>query len=143
MIQHETPVDRFFEAFQRASNSDDILSMVSHFAEAFLAAGPRGAQCVRSADFAKALPKRKQLFHRLGCQPATLVSLQQTPLDNRYVMAKTTWRFDFARGNHQMGEVLVDSTYLLDTSADEFKIVLYLTHQDIMEVLRERGILDA
>lgn len=141
MIQHKTAVECFFETFQRQSNSDNIPSMVSHFAETFLVAGPQGAQCVRSTDFAAVLPKRKQLFERLGCQPATLVTLQQTPLDARYVIAKTTWRLDFARGNAGMEEVFVDSTYLLDTGAREFKIILYLTHQDIMQVLRERAIL--
>ena len=144
MIQHEaTALDHFFESFQRDSNRDDIPSMVSHFAETFLAAGPQGAQCVRSTDFAAMLPKRKQLFARLGCRPATFVSLQQTPLDARYVTAKTTWRLDFDRGNAGIEEVLVDSTYLLDTGASPFKIVLYLSHQDIMQVLRERGILES
>jgi hypothetical protein len=141
MIQQETAVEGFFEAFQRQSNSDDIPSMISHFAETFLVAGPQGAQCMRSTDFAAVLPKRKQLFERLGCQPATLVALQQTPLDARYVIAKTTWRLDFARGNAGMEEVFVDSTYLLDTGSPEFKIILYLTHQDIMQILRERAIL--
>ncbi len=143
MIKYQqTAVDRFFEAFQRDSTSDDIPSMISHFAETFLAASPQGTQCVRSTEFATALPKRKQLLARLGCQPATLVSLQQTPLDARYVLAKTTWRLEFARGNAGIDEVFVDSTYLLDTSANELKIVLYLTHQDIMQVLRERAILE-
>ena len=143
MIQLETAVDRFFEAFQRDSNSDDIPSMVSNFAETFLVAGPQGAQCVRSTDFAAVLPKRKQLFTRLGCRPAALVALQQTPLDARYVIAKTTWRFDFDRGNAAMEEVFVDSTYLLDTGASAFKIVLYLSHQDIMQILGERAILES
>src|ERR1700687_5220962 len=111
MIQHQAALDRFFQEFELDSNSDDIPSMVSHFAETFLAAGPQGTQCVRSSEFALALPRRKQLFARLGCQPATLVSLQQTPLDDRYVMAKTTWRLDFARGT-EVEQVLVDSTYL-------------------------------
>ena len=71
------------------------------------------------------------------------MSLKQTQMDDRYVMAKTTWRLDFARGSNEMVKVLVNSTYLLDTSASDFKIVLYLTHQDIMQVLRDRGILEA
>ena len=142
MIQHETAVDRFFQEFQRDSNSEDIPSMVSHFAETFLAAGPQGAQCVRSADFAMALPRRKQLFARLGCQKTGLESLQQTRLDGRYLMAKTTWKFNFTREGDEMVELLVDSTYLLDTSENKFKIVLYLSHQDILELLRQRGILE-
>jgi hypothetical protein len=97
---------------------------------------------VRASDFAAVLPKRKQLFERLGCQPATLVSLQETPLDTRYVLAKTSWRLEFDRGEAETKEILVDSTFLIDTGEKEFKIVLYLTHQDIMQVLRDRKILE-
>jgi len=142
MIQNETAVDRFFASFQHASGADDIPSMVSHFSETFLAAGAQGTQCVRSAEFAMALPKRKELFARLGAKPATLVSLQHSPLDGRYALARATWRFEFqAAGDVEKNEVLVDSTYLIDIGTPEPKIVLYLSHQDIMQILRDRGIL--
>jgi hypothetical protein len=36
--------------------------------------------------------------------------------------------------------VLADSTFIVDTAADEFKIVLYLANQDIVQVLKDRGI---
>lgn len=140
MIQLETAVSRYFQQYAQQSREDNILALVSHFSDQFVSANPQGAQCVRAADFASALPKRKQLFDRLGCQPATLVSLQETPLDVRYVLAKTTWRLVFARGEAGAEEVLVDSTFLVDTGEKEFKIVLYLAHQDIMQMLRERGI---
>jgi hypothetical protein len=39
--------------------------------------------------------------------------------------------------------VLADSTFLIDTGKEEFKIVMYMAHQDIMQVLRDRGILQA
>ncbi len=97
---------------------------------------------MRVDDFAAALPKRKLLFDRLGCQPAILVRLQETRLDARYVLAKTTWRFDFARvDSEETEQVLTDSTFLIDTGEEEFKIVMYMAHQDIMQVLRDRGIL--
>jgi hypothetical protein len=37
--------------------------------------------------------------------------------------------------------MLVDSTFLVDTGGEEFKIAMYMAHQDIMKVMRERGIL--
>lgn len=55
-------------------------------------------------------------------------------------MAETKWRMMFAHGEAQVSDVLVGSTYVLDTK-DEMKILFYLTHQDITTVLRERGIL--
>jgi hypothetical protein len=142
MIQNETAIGRFFQLFAQQSSNNDFCSQASLFADSFLSASPQGTLCVRGSDFASTLPKRKQLFERLGCRPATLVSLQETPLDARYVLAKTSWRLEFACGEADTKEVFVDSTFLVDTGEKAFKIVLYLTHQDIMQVLRDRGILE-
>lgn len=140
MIQSETPVSRFFALYSRHNDEGDIARIVSHFADPFLSASPQGTQCVRVADFAAALPKRKELFDRLQCQPTELVDLAETALDGRYVLAKTRWRMIFARDTGPL-EVLVDSTFLVDTGGEEFKIAMYMAHQDIMQVMRERSIL--
>ena len=142
MINHETAVGRFFQLYAQKSSQDDIPALVSQFTDPFISADPHGTHCVRVEDFAAALPRRKFLFDRLGCKPAVLTSLHETQLDARYVLAKTTWRFEFARENSRQSEkVLADSTFLIDTGAEEFKIVMYMAHQDIMQVLRDRGIL--
>jgi hypothetical protein len=142
MIQAETAVARFFQLYAKKTREDNIPALVSQFADPFVSADPHGTRCVRVDDFAAALPKRKLLFDRLGCKPAVLVSLHETQLDARYVLAKTTWRFDFARETSgELEQVLADSTFLVDTGEEEFKIVMYMAHQDIMQVLRDRGIL--
>jgi hypothetical protein len=140
MSQPSTPVARFFQTYQLHNSSGDLPAIVSHFADTFLAVGPQGAQCVRATDFAIALPKRKQLFESLGSQSTALVSIHETSLDDRYVLARTQWQMTFDReGNTQ--NILVDSTFLLDTGNADVKILLYLPHQDIMQVLKDRGIL--
>ena len=142
MNQNETAIGRFFRLYAQKTREDNIPALVSQFTDPFVSADPHGTHCVRVDDFAAALPKRKLLFDRLGCKPATLVNLEETRLDARYVLAKTTWRFDFAGANSGEDiQVLADSTFLVDTGKKEFKIVMYMAHQDIMQVLRDRGIL--
>jgi hypothetical protein len=144
MIQAETAVARFLQLYAQKTREDNIPALVTQFADPFISADPQGTRCVRVDDFAAALPKRKLLFDRLGCKPAALVSLHETQLDSRYVLAKTTWRFDFARADSsEPDQVLADSTFLVDTGEEEFKIVMYMAHQDIMQVLRNRGILNS
>jgi hypothetical protein len=135
-----SPIQRFFQNHELLSTKGDISSLVSLYAESFLAVGPQGAQCVRSADFGIALPKRKQLFERLGSKSTTLVGVEEIPLDSRYVMARTRWKMIFVRHSAEPLEIFVDSTFLVDTAVDGFKIILYLANQDIMETLKQRGI---
>ena len=141
MDQSGTAIQRFFNTFEINNSGADIPTIVSQFADPFMAAGPNGSQCVRAADFALALPKRKQLFESLGSKSTTLLSLDESPLDARYVLAKSRWQFNF--DSHQSGkqQVTADAVYIVDTAGGMPKIVLYLANQDIMAVLKERGIL--
>lgn len=148
MLKAETSVARFLALFARETAEDNIPALVSHFADTFLFAGPAGAQPVRASDFAAALPKRKALFDSLGSQPSELIAIQETPLDSRYLLARTTWRFTFVRDNSPAQHIENDSTFLIDTGLpgtpeSNFKILLYLTHYDIMQLMRDAGILQA
>ena len=118
----------------------DIPAVVSSFGEVFLYAGPKRTQAVRASDFALAVTKRKQLFDRLRSEPTTLVSLTEMKLDDCFTLARAQWRMTFAKNDAAPEQVLVNSTYIVSTGAGGFEIVFYLAHQDIMEILKERGI---
>lgn len=135
-------IKRFFRTFESNASSHDVSAQVLQFADVFMAANPQGAQAVRVGDFAVALPKRKQYFDSLGCQSTALVSLEENRLDARFVMAKTRWRMTFARGD-EMKDVLADSIFIVDTAVEGFKIVFYLANQDLMQMLKEHGIVPA
>ncbi len=137
-----TDIELFFKTYEQRINSGDIPALVAQFSDAFLAAGAQGAQPVRAVDFAVALPKRKQLFDSLGCRSTSLVSFEPVALDGRYTLVRTRWQmvFDRAQGAAEE-EVLADSTFIVDDSDSGLKIVFYLAHQDIMAMLKERGIM--
>jgi len=136
-------MERFFRTFETNTMNDDTNAAVSQFADVFMAASPNGAQAVRATDFALALPKKKQLFDKLGCRSTQLVWLREQRLDARYSLATTQWQMNFEPQDRQPEQVVVESVYIVDTSGDMPKIVFYLANQDLMQVLRERGILAA
>ena len=115
MPKTETPVSRFMALYARETAENNLPAVVSHFADTFLFAGPSGAQPVRASDFAAALPKRKALFDQLGSQPTQLTAIHETPLDSRYFLARTTWRFSFLRDNQPDHHFETDSTFLIVT----------------------------
>ena len=141
MLRSDTAVGRFIAEFARNNQEGDVAATAAQFADPFLSASPAGTQCVRVADFAAALPKRKELFDKLQCLPTELVDAEETRLDERYVLVRTKWRMTFARKSGPV-ELVVESTLLVDTGADECRVAMYMAHQDIMQVMRERGILE-
>ena len=148
MLKTETPVSRFLALYARETAEDNLPAVVSHFVETFLHAGPTGAQPIRASDFAAVLPKRKALFDQLGSQPTELTAIEEMPLDSRYILARTTWHFSFQPGHTAPQQFDTESTFLIDTGvpgtpASDFKFLLYLPHHDIMQMLCDRGILQA
>lgn len=145
MHQASEAIDRFFRIFEANAASNNVDAQVSQFADVFMAATPQGAQPVRAADFALALPKKKQLFDQLGCRSTELISLREQRLDARYIMASTQWKLTFVQTENQAQahDVIAESIYVLDTGGDKPKIVFYLANQDLMQVLRDRGLLGA
>src|SRR5215472_10350299 len=76
----------FFETFQRNNAGDDIDALVSQYGDPSLHADPSGARTIRASDLKAAIPKRKELFKSIGCKATTLVSVEEQPLDEQYVV---------------------------------------------------------
>ena len=135
-----TAVERFLQVYARHTETEDVPELVNCFAATFMAGGPQGAKAVRATDFGLALPKRYQMFEKMGCRKTELIGVEELRLDARYVSARTRWRLTFERAGQEALPVEVESTYLVDAGTEPMRILVYLAHQDIMETLRERGI---
>ena len=134
-------IESFFKSIEDKTAMGNIPDLAEHFSETFLAAGPNGSRIGQRAAFAQGLPERKQIFDKLGCRSTRLVSLETTSLDARYTMAKTRWQLTFVRDGQDAQDIFADSIYIVDAGEEPFKIILYLTSQDLPTVLAQRGIL--
>ncbi len=135
-----TAIGRFVREYARHTDEGNVPQLIACFADVFLAGGPKGAQPVRASDFALALPKRYKLFESMGCRSTELTGLQENWLDSRYVAARTQWRLTFERPGNEPLPIVVESTYLVDAGSEPFRILVYLAHSDIMEILKQHGI---
>jgi hypothetical protein len=133
-------MQQFLNSYAESAASGRVAEVVSHFADTFMVPGPQGAQCVRATDFASVLPKRYELFEKLGCRSTELLSATEIRLDGRYVLARTRWRMTFEGRDSRTVDVEADSDYVIDTGLEPWKIVFYLANQDLMAVLKQRGI---
>ena len=140
MPSHTDVIEAFFKEYEHAGNTVNTVQLLTQFADSFVVATPQGTKSILASDFVTIVPQRKALLEEMGCQSACLHSLRSTPLGQHYVLVDTTWRFSLSPPANRSEEVDVDSTFLIHTANDALKIVLYLPHQDIMAVLRDRSI---
>jgi hypothetical protein len=131
----------FLEKFEANAKMGSAEETVEQFADVFMAADPSGARPVPRSVLLMVIPQRRKLLASVGNSVTTLASVKETRLDERYVLLETEWLVKFERGGGRSEDLTLRSTFVLYRSDDGIRIVLYLHHQDLMSVLRDKGYL--
>jgi hypothetical protein len=131
-------LDRFISSYERNTTNNDLTAVVNQFADPFLAAGPDGSIIVPAAGFAQKLPSRKQYLEEAGLCSSKLIARRDTAVSDRYVLVSTEWQMDFVPADKPAATLTVSSSFLIDLGGGEPKILVYLTHQDLFQLLQEK-----
>jgi hypothetical protein len=70
-----------------------------------------------------------------------IVPFEETRLDNHYVMVKAHGSMRFEKTAGQPIDVNSDSVSILFMQDDSPKVVFQLTHEDLMTIMKEHGLL--
>jgi len=136
-------VRRFFSDYVKAADSLDLAFLGSAYSDSFLFAGPSGTQTVKRDDFLRVLPRRKEFFLGAGLKSSLIQSLEETRLDDSYVMVKTRWSMRFDKVDAPPVVIESAATYVLRREGDAVRIVFQLDHQDLMQRIRDLGLIPA
>jgi hypothetical protein len=142
MNQISSIIKKFFEQFEQASNSFDGDLLASQFSDPYMAADPDGnIHIVKKDDLLAVAAKRQAFFQSIGFQFVKIVVLDETRLDDNYVMVKalTHMRFEKEQGN--LVDTKNDTTYILFVKDDSPRIVFNLAHEDLTKVMQKHGLL--
>ena len=131
----------FFDRFQSLSAASDLDGLAAMYAAQVMIAGPNGTLVVNAADLQRAIPKRKLLLESAGYQDTELVGFEETALTARYSLVRAQFQWRFRATDDRPATVTLPSTYIVDGGSGSPRIVLYLNEQDVVSVLRERGLL--
>jgi hypothetical protein len=132
----------FFSRYEQGANSFDPALLASLYTAEFLAADPNGVACGRNDEkLREAFIRRKAQFQDLGFRRATVLHIEETPLDPRYVMAKVHWQMTFEKKAGQPMEFTFYITYFLFDPGTGPKAAFWISHDDELQVMREAGLI--
>jgi hypothetical protein len=132
---------KFFQEFERGSNTFEHDLLASRFSEPIVVANPEGkVQVVRREDLVAGIAKREAFFKSCGLRLVKITPIEEIRLDDRYtlVIARTQMRFEKSEG--QIVDLEDTSSYIMFTRDESTQIVFYTTHEDLGKVMRERGV---
>jgi len=141
MNQASDVVKKFFEDFERGSNTFERDLLALQFSDPFMAADPDGGiQVVKKEDFIAGIAKRQAFFQSVGFQFVKMVPQDETRLGDHYVMAKVHVHMRFEKDPGQPIDLKDSSTYILFIKDDSPQVVFYLTHENLMKIMQEVGL---
>lgn len=133
-------IKSFFDQYERANAEFDVSKIVALYGDVFMFGGPQGVQAVKKEDFVKVLPRRKELFKATGLASSRVASVEPSPLDSKYTLAKVGWKIRFERAGAAPIETDAFTTYVVSIEGDSLQIVFQLDHQDLMKRVQELGL---
>ena len=111
MNQVSDVVKAFFEDFEQGSNTFEPALLALQFSDPFMAAAPDGGiQVVKKDDFLAGIAKRQAFFQSIGFQFVKLLPLDETRLDDHYVMVKVHSHMRFEKNPGQPVDLEDSST---------------------------------
>ena len=135
------PVRIFFETFEQVLAQSDPDLLTSIYADSFMFASLQGTQAVRRDDFLKVLPRRTGFFKSVGLTSTRLRDLDETRIDDSYVLVKVAWTMRFEKDPAHPIDLEALATYILFQQEGSLRIVFQLDHQDLTKAVQELGLL--
>lgn len=132
-----TSVSDFFTTYGRASTGNDAGIIAKCYAENFIAAQPSGSMCYKNDEkFTAWLENMFQFNRKIGMQEMRLIKVTTSPIGDAFTNALVRWGAVFSNNL-----VEFEITYILQHVNNDYKIIMYISHENEEDVLKEKGII--
>src|SRR6266545_5960105 len=112
-MSNTTVVQEFFDRYAQSRSALNLDLIASQYPDACMFAGPGGARVGEKAAVLAAFPKGQAFLKAAGHTSTTVQSLDETRLDEHYVLVRATFVWRFERAPAPPIDVTVDSTFIL------------------------------
>ena len=131
----------FFEELEKGNNLLDLDVIATQYEDMFMFANPDGTRAIEKQKFLAVLPKRREFFQSLGHQSTKIISLEETQLDEHYVMVRVHFLMHFELEPKKPKEIEVGSIYILYIKDGSPRIVMHIEHEDLQKAMQARELL--
>ena len=136
-------IREFFDQYARSRSALDIDVIASQYPDSFMWADPNGARVVEKQAVLATVPRGQEFLKALGHKFTKVLSLDESGLDDHYVLVRVQFLWRFEKASAQPIDVKLDSTFILYINDGSPKIVFQHEREDFQQALRARGVLPA
>jgi len=133
-------IDQFFAEFEKNFHALDVKAQAEAYADNFISAGPKGTIAQGRQDLINKAQQAADFYKSVGQTGAKIISKQEKPVTDQYTMVTVHWGVTFEKTGSAMIEF--DVTYIIQETASQPKIIMFITHQDEQEAMQKLGLLN-
>lgn len=131
-------LEQLFQRYEQASDKLNLETIAEFYPDYFLSAGPKGTIAQGKADFVKKAPQAADFYRSIGWNSARIISKKIIPISNEYCLITAHWGVTFKKTGDRMIEF--DVSYLVQATGEELRIILFISHEDEEETMKELGL---
>jgi hypothetical protein len=130
----------FFEQYAQASHDMKASTIAGFYADNFIAAGPKGNMVFQNDEkFLQWLNQLKELNQQTGMNNLHIVHLEESAISEHYHMVTIKWGVTFRETGDE--RLTFNISYFVDVKGQMPLIIMYISHLDQEDFMREKGLL--
>ena len=127
-------VEKLFADYGKSFSALDLHHAANLYADNFIAAGPKGVISQTRKEFDANAEKAAEYYRKVGQKSAEILSTTETWFGDKYVMVTVHWGAHFEKLDKPYE---FDVSYLVQLTGDTPKIILFISHEDEDEAMKE------
>ena len=135
-----TDFKQFFNDYIRWGDEHDGQKVAGAYADHFIFADPNGIMPIENNQaLVDKYADIEEHYKKVGRTATYIADVDTTKLDEQYYLVKVKFGMTFQKTGDEM--ITFDITYIMRIVEGTPKIVMYISHEDEMKVLKEKGLL--
>lgn len=130
-------LERLFDGYGQSLSALEMRRVAHLYSDDFIAAGPKGVISQSRKEFLDNADKAAEFYRGIGQQKAEMKAATETWYSEHYAMVTIHWAVTFKT---LPTPVEFDVSYLVQMTDDTPKIILYISHEDEGEKMKELGL---
>jgi hypothetical protein len=129
-------VCNLFKKIEKDSDPTNTAVVDESYYSAFLFCDPENTNVIKKEDFLKFIPIMSKKYTEMGFKFKKVKNLKVYALDSNYFLVQIYWEMLFNKDGKEIKYDNIKATYILRKEADDFRIILQLDHQILIDIVK-------
>lgn len=131
-------LEKLFNQYEKAFDKLDLKAISKFYADTLISAGPKGTISETKKQYEERAEDFANYYRGIGFTSGKILSKKFAPISDDYTMATIHWGVTFEKTGDKPVEF--DISYIVQETGNEPKIILFITHTDEQDTIKELGL---